>query len=140
MRNVCKHHAILNHFERQSSYINYVEAFLIAPGDIDLTNLKFSTAGDSVMLQLDDDDDLAEPGNGGTIDSNEPGGEEDGDDGNRHRRRADEGDGEENKNDDVVLYGTQVDVAVFHLVSTFVTIQSWSFALVYSQIIPSPSN
>ena len=93
---------------------------MIAPGDIDLTNLRFATAGDSVLLQLDDDGDLTEPGNGGTFDDTESGGEEN-DDGNRRRRRADESAGEMDKNSDAILYGTQVDVAVFHLVSTFVT-------------------
>lgn len=94
----------------QSSFINYVEGFLIAPGEINLNDLKFTTAGDSALIEIVDDDDdggdLTEPENG------------DGDGGNRHQRRIAQGDGETNVDEDVILYSTQVDVAVFHLVST----------------------
>ena len=95
---------------------------MLTPGEINLNDLKFSTAGESPLIEIvdNDDGDLTEPENG------------DGDGGNRRGRRVAQEEGGANVDAGVVLYSTQVDVAVFHLVSTSLSVQPWFATSLYS--------
>jgi hypothetical protein len=91
----------------QSEYIHFVEGFLLAPGYIDLSQLRFFTiAGDG-----ENNDDFVEPGGDDDIYTAEQNDDEEGDegDGGGNRRYLDQG--------DYMMEGSAVDIAVFHLVS-----------------------
>ena len=86
----------------QSEYIHYVEGFLLTPGYIDLSALRFYAVSESVesdddVYHVDLDDDTAE-----AMDD-----DDDEDDGGN--RRLDK--------DDYKMEGSAVDIAVFRLVS-----------------------
>jgi hypothetical protein len=91
----------------QSEYIHFVEGFLLAPGYIDLSQLRFFTvAGDG------NNDDFEEPGGDDDIYVAEQDDDKEGDGGNR--RNLDQAD---DTKGDYKMEGSAVDIAVFHLVS-----------------------
>jgi hypothetical protein len=100
-------------FCSQSSYISYVEGFLLAPGEIDLSQLQFRTEGDATVAAADDDD-------GEIGDTTEPNADDDqdpeGNGGNRRARNLNDESGHTD-DDNLALPGTELDIAVFHLVS-----------------------
>jgi hypothetical protein len=86
-----------------------VEGFLLAPGYIDLSQLRFFTIADDGI----DNDDFMEPEGDDDIYIAEQDDDEEGDGGNR-RYLGDQGDDTKN---DYMMEGSAVDIAVFHLVS-----------------------
>eukprot|EP00339_Tiarina_fusa_P001565 CAMPEP_0117049942 /NCGR_PEP_ID=MMETSP0472-20121206/34480_1 /TAXON_ID=693140 ORGANISM="Tiarina fusus, Strain LIS" /NCGR_SAMPLE_ID=MMETSP0472 /ASSEMBLY_ACC=CAM_ASM_000603 /LENGTH=541 /DNA_ID=CAMNT_0004763531 /DNA_START=35 /DNA_END=1660 /DNA_ORIENTATION=- len=92
--------------EPASGFIHYVDGFLLSPGYIDLSELRFHTVGsdgyeddDAEMMEGGDDDDIFTEGEG--------------DDAPRFLE-----DGNEN---DFMMEGSEVDIAVFHLPSSCAT-------------------
>lgn len=100
---------MLSHHTPQSEYIQYVEGFLLAPGYIDLSQLRFWASDESKFNSGGGDDD----------DGSLAGGDD--------RRFLDEEEpdpDEAEDSHDFGMGGSIVEVAVFHLVRNSVLIQS----------------
>ena len=86
----------------QSEFIHFVDGYLIAPGYIDLSDLRFSATDAEYQDYEDDDDTFEDDGNGG---------------GRRTQSRKLSSAGDDDNSNAGLETGTALDIAVFHLVS-----------------------